>query len=159
MSVKGLHPAQDPDLAHLLDLLAMLPGPTEDREFWAAVQNHGRGHPEPVTQNLNYVYEKMAHIWLMLQEPAPSRVSYLARYMLYFFSGDDPDLWKVLNRVTSHFFSLDDDSTDRWWAADVCRTAWALYVRYGPASADDQWKDRWRFQRDWTEWLPEREQE
>ena len=64
MSTEDLHPANDPDLAHLLDLLAMLPGPSEDREFWAAVQNHGRGQPEPVTENLKYVYEKMASIWL-----------------------------------------------------------------------------------------------
>jgi len=151
-SLHGLpDPDTDPDLAHLIDLLAMLPGPTEDREFWNAVQ--AQTWPATPGTELEYIYEKMAAIWRVTRNRDPQTISYLAKYLLFFFSGDKPRLWKILNRVTSWDFSLRDDDAGRWWAQDVCDTAWALYVRYSH-DGDDRWQEKWRYQDSWLEWLP-----
>ena len=151
-------PDGDPDLEHLFELLRMLPGPGEDRPFWAAVQAHAQGQdPESATE-VNYVFEKMAGIWLITQEPSPSSIAYLAKYLLFFFSSDDPEQWKTLNHVTVHDFSLNRDDTGRWWAKDLCETAWALYVRYSPMYQDEErFRLKWQFEKSWLEWLPPRD--
>lgn len=148
--------SDDPDLDHLLDLLSMLPGPKEHPDFWAAVQAEGHpsaapGSPEAVS----YVFEKMAGITLLLREPTPMRIEHLAKYLLFFFSAGKPAMHELLNAVTHTESSWGQDDTGRWWAEDVTRTAWTLYVRYHQYG-DDQWKEKWHFERDWTEWLPDR---
>jgi hypothetical protein len=44
------------------------------------------------------------------------------------------------------------DETGRWWAQDVSRMAWALYVRYNQAGKD-QWQLNWQYRQAWNEWL------
>ncbi len=155
--------ASDPDVAHLFDLLAVLPGPTEDRKFWAAVQaNALASRPaleeteSPGKDELDYVYEKMSNVWRVVRDQSPTAITYLAKYLLFFFSGNSPRLWRILNRVTVAEFSLNSDDGGRWWAEDVCRTAWALFVRYAKYD-DDRWVDKWRYQESWLEWLPSRQ--
>jgi hypothetical protein len=142
--------SDDPDLAHLFELLRMLPGPRENPEFWTAVQNQSlRG-----TQ-LGYVFEKMSSIWRTVQKPAPDNVEHLARYLLLFFGGDKPQLWSILNIVAHNRLTISHDKVGRWWAEDVCRTAWALYVRYNQI-ADPHWSLKWRYEDSWLEWLKDR---
>lgn len=62
-------PNDDPDINHLFELLSMLPGPTENRDFWTEVQHRAVG---PDT-NLGYVYEKMTSIWRMVRSPSPRK--------------------------------------------------------------------------------------
>jgi hypothetical protein len=150
VSIDPQTPAADPDLAHLFDLLAMLPGPIENRAFWDAVQAFVLREPEPPAGYPTYVYEKMANIWDVIQDPSPQRIAYLAKYLMFFFSGDHPEIWKVLNPVVIPGFGEVDPG--RRWATDVCETAWTLYVRY---SANDQWRAKWQFHDDWREWLPD----
>jgi hypothetical protein len=38
----------DPDLAHLFELLSMLPGPTQNGEFWTAVNQRVTGDKGPL---------------------------------------------------------------------------------------------------------------
>src|ERR1700722_1566198 len=92
-------PATDPDFAHLLDLLAMLPGPTEDRAFWAAVWPRGQAPDHPLAENTDYVFEKMSAIPITLAEPTPQHVAHLTMYLLIFFAVPDPELWRLLDRV------------------------------------------------------------
>jgi hypothetical protein len=139
--------AADPDVRHLLELLSMLPGP-EDREFWTAVQ-----HQALPDTDLGYVYEKMSGIWRVIQDPSRQNIIHLARYLMFFFAGDNPELWKILNHIFHDQLSLRNDEAGRWWAADVCKTAWTLYVRYLHLG-DERWKARWRYEDTWLEWMP-----
>jgi hypothetical protein len=142
----------DPDLQHLFDLLRMLPGPTEDREFWTEVQHHTL----PDTQ-LGYVYEKMTLIPRTVLDPSPGHISDLAKYLLIFFSGDCPELWDILGCIAPDF-DLRHDQAGRLWANDLCETAWTLYVRYWPnwgaSRPDEHWAVKWRYKSSWLEWLP-----
>jgi hypothetical protein len=87
-------------------------------------------------------------------DPTPDNISDLAEYLMLFFGGDSPELWDSLGCVAPEL-GLRDDEIGRWWANDVCETAWTLYVRYrqtyGP---DEHWAVKWRYKRDWLEWLP-----
>jgi hypothetical protein len=138
--------AEDPDLKHLLELLSMLPGP-EYHEFWTAVQH--RILPDT---NLGYVYEKMTGIWRVIQDPSHGNIIHLARYLMFFFAGNSPELWKILNQIFHNQLSLRHDEAGRWWATDVSKTAWALYVRYSHPS-DEQWTAKWRYEDTWHEWM------
>lgn len=139
--------SDDPDLAHLFELLRMLPGPRENPKFWAAVADHtGDGGT-----SVGYVFEKLSLIWRAVRDPTPAHIRDLARYLLYFFAGDNPELWKILNTVTRNQLTMPRDETGRWWAEDVSRTAWTLYVRYNQA-AGDQWTRKWEYRESWEEW-------
>jgi hypothetical protein len=72
--------------------------------------------------------------------------------VLYFFAGENPVLWQLLNTVTRDRLTMRHDEPGRWWASDACRTAWTLYVRY-LHTADDQWALKWQYQDSWREWL------
>ena len=106
--------AGDPDLEHLLQLLSMLPGPAEDIPFWASIRARVVGPDPEWPDRVDYAFQKMQGVWNVIQDPSPTRVMGLAEYMLVFFSGDDPELWKLLNRVTNRFFSLKYDDAGRW---------------------------------------------
>jgi hypothetical protein len=115
----------------------MLRGPRENPQFWAAVAdhvNHGT--------SVSYVFQKLSGIWRTVQEPTPGHVEDLARYLLFFFAGDNPELWKILNTVARDRLPMPCDETGRWWAQDVSRTAWALYVRYNQV-VTDKWPLKW----------------
>lgn len=141
--------ADDPDLAHLFELLRMLPGPAENREFWTAV------HPSGDASRLSYVYEKMSVIGQVAKDPSPQNVEYLARYLLYFFAGERPRLWKTLNTVFDNDLTMTADEPGRWWAEDTCRTAWALYIRYRQRPRYDGWARQWEFPDDHNEFSRE----
>lgn len=147
----------DLDVEHLIDLLRMLPGPKENPRFWAGVGTEGRSL-EPTGRNLDYVFEKMTHLSRFLQDPTPRRLVHLCDYLLHFFSGERPALWKVLNDITPTESSWGHDDTGRWWAEDVTRTAWLLVVRYRDYG-DETWQAMWRYEHNWLEWRPPREEQ
>jgi hypothetical protein len=138
----------DSDFTHLCDLLRMLPGPRESSTFWAEIAEYTATGTE-----VRYVFEKLSSIPRAVQEPTPAHIEYLARYLLFFFAGDKPALWRTLNAVTNDTVSVTNDDVGRWWAEDVCRTAWALYVRYNQ-TVDTQWLGKWQFHTTLDEWLP-----
>jgi hypothetical protein len=150
-ATNGVHmptAADDPDLHHLFQLLRMLPGPRDHPEFWTAVQDQYLGFGSDTKPG--YVFEKLSTIWRVAQDPSPENISYLARYLLVFFAGDNPDLWDLLSAVTRGEISLRHDHAGRWWASDVCETAWTLYVRYN-SPPGVEWLEKWRYGRDWRE--------
>ena len=56
--------SDDSDLAHLFELLRMLPGPGDNSAFWgevAAQVNHGT--------SVNYLFQKLVNIWRAYNEP------------------------------------------------------------------------------------------
>lgn len=148
--------AGDPDIEHLIDLLRMLPGPKDNPKFWAGIGSEGRSI-EPSGKNLDYVFEKMTHLSRFLDDPTPKRLVHLCVYLLHFFSGDRPDLWKILNDVTPSESRWGHDDTGRWWAEDLTHTAWSLIVRYCDYG-DESWRNRWYYERSWLEWLPPRDE-
>jgi hypothetical protein len=87
--------SDDPDLAHLFELLRMLPGPHDDPGFWTSVQHQVVGS----NTSLGYVFEKLSAIWRTVLDPSPGNIEDLARYILFFFAGENPAMWKILNRV------------------------------------------------------------
>jgi hypothetical protein len=139
----------DPDLAHLFDLLGALPAPREATEFWTAVQHQALGSGTA----LGYVFQKLTGIGRTAREPTPANITDLARYLLFFFAGDNPALWKILNGLFPDL-TLHHDEAGRLWASDVSQTAWTLFVRYR-APGRDPWLDAWQAD-DWREWLPPR---
>lgn len=148
--------ADDPDLDHLLDLLSMLPGPKENPDFWGAVQAEGLPNAAPDTRDaVSYVFEKMSGITRLIDKPTPLRIENLSKYLLFFFSAGKPEIHKVLNAITPTESSWGQDDTGRWWAEDITRTAWTLYVRYHQYG-DDRWKEKWHFDQTWLDWLPDR---
>ena len=152
MNAQPVDISSDPDLIHLFDLLRLLPGPVENPEFWAAVRGVGQ-RLEPTEENLRYVFEKMARIKLLLDEPTPFRVVSLCEYLLFFFGVDNPDLRKVLRTAPSRLNLDYEYDTGGWWADDIKHTAWKLWVRYHDFG-DEEWKAKWQYDRAWTEWLP-----
>jgi hypothetical protein len=130
--------SDDSDLAHLFELLRMLPGPADNSAFWeevAAQVNHGT--------SVGYLFQKLVNIWRAYNEPTPGNVEYLARYLLFFFAGDNSELWKALNTVARDTVTMTGDDVGRWWAQDVTRTAWSLYVRYNQG-VNDHWPLKWK---------------
>jgi hypothetical protein len=150
-----IRPADDSDFAHLLDLVRMLPGPTDAPDFWAAVQNLGHPGTGRDTQPANYVFKRLTAITFVNRQPTPGMITRLCESLLFFFSSNNPELWSILNAVTPSESEWGRDNSGRWWADDVTRTAWRLYVRY-QSYGDEGWKQKWEFNRSWYEWLPGR---
>lgn len=154
-------PANDPDVTHMLDLLSILPGPAENPAFWAGVQAAAKDHEltpenlEPTHRNLDYVFPKMSGLTFFLRDPKPATLTYLCKYLLWFFSGDRPEVWKVLNGLAMDESRWGHDDSGRWWAEDLTRVTWVLYVRYR-RDGDDRWRDKWSFDKTWLQWLPDR---
>ena len=101
--------SSDPDLNHLFELLRMLPGPAEAPEFWTDIQH------QFIKTELGYVFEKMTSIWHVVQDPSPGNIAYLAKYLMMFFGGDNPELWKILNGIFQSQIDLRHDHPGRWW--------------------------------------------
>jgi hypothetical protein len=116
--VTPIDPASDPQIVHLLDLLSMLPGPTQNPRFWAAVDAAG-SDSEP---SLAYIFEKMSYLTDFIREPAVHNLTYLCDYLMFFFADPSPELLLELTLLPGH--------GNRLWAEDVARTAFQLYVRY-----------------------------
>ena len=145
-------PQDDHDLKHLFKLIRMLPGPVENREFWTAIQGQVIGQDT----GLDYVYEKMTLISRVLRDPTRAHISDLSRYLLFFFGGNNPELWRILNHIFHDGLTIRHDEAGRYWAKDICETAWTLYVRYSYPT-DDEWELKWQYKQDWLEWLPPRD--
>ena len=94
----------------------------------------------------------MSTIWQVVQDPSPQNITYLVRYLMMFFGGDNAELWRILNRIFHSEIDLRHDEPGRWWTSDVCQTSWRLYVRYCEPPGD-QWTGKWRYERKWHEWL------
>ncbi|GAA0955964.1 hypothetical protein [Actinocorallia libanotica] len=135
----------DRNLAHLLDLLSLLPAPKQDPAFWTSLATyHG--------VDVSYVFQKMTLLPRMLTERTPASVAMLCEYLLLFFGKDDARLYAVLKTPTADLALGKDYDSGRWWAQDVQQTAWTLWVRYRK-HGDQEWQNGWRATR-WTSWLP-----
>lgn len=127
----------DPDVQHLLRLLAILPG-SDDVAFWNQVDAHGFLSEEEATAENprpsgdGYLLAKMAvHIRAALSARAHGRTfESLAGYTLMFFYGDHPGLWKALeSRVQLAGFNI-EDGIGRRYAEELCDTALRVATRY-----------------------------
>lgn len=138
-----MNPADDPDMTHLIKLLAMLPG-SDDVAFWNTVDRNGRaadGDDSEPTGN-GYLLGKMNIGIRHLLNGDPFS---FCQYLLKFFDGDRPSLWTFLDRhvVGSGFTDLAGER----WTRDLCDTAWRLLVRYHSSGRDDldtQWPSTYR---------------
>lgn len=125
----------DPDVAHLLRLLAILPG-AENVVFWNSIYPDG---PEPEGRLLDgnpeaafhgYVLEKMT---ISIREAlgahgqAPD-FEYLSRYVMMLFRRDRPRLLEALDAVVPGF-EIGEGFGLRF-AEELRETAWRVAVRY-----------------------------
>ncbi|MFJ4192096.1 hypothetical protein [Kitasatospora sp. NPDC089509] len=137
--------ATDSDLRHLARLLAMLPG-REDAAFWATVDN-GAKHivkPDDTGQSVGgpeYILSKMqTGITKLNQAKDPAAIAYFGHYLLMFFDGDQPALWKYLNDL---FPAHGGHSTaGERYTRDLCDTAWRIIARYD-TKGDNGLAERW----------------
>jgi hypothetical protein len=108
--------------------------------------------------SLGHVFQKLSGIWRTVQDPSPNNIEDLAEYLLFFFAGENPAMWKLLNAVVRGEITTRNDEPGRWWASDLCDTAWTLYVRCRRRSGDGQWALKWQWEEVWRELLPPRDQ-
>ncbi|WP_329538416.1 hypothetical protein OG568_60065 (plasmid) [Streptomyces sp. NBC_01450] len=134
------HLYDDPDVHHLVQLLAMLPGP-DNIVFWNTVDRNGRqadpNEAEPTGNG--YLMKKMEIGIHGLLNPERGDIAYFCEYLLRFFSGERPLLWEHLSAHVPH---RDIDRVGERWARDLTDTAWHLLVRYGPGgqpALSDNW--------------------
>ncbi|MFF2123451.1 hypothetical protein ACFVXH_39605 [Kitasatospora sp. NPDC058184] len=132
--------ATDPDLRHLARLLAMLPG-RDDIAFWATVDNGAStivepGHTGPGTAGPEYILSKMrSGIAKLNKAEDPAAVAYFSHYLLMFFDGDQPALWKYLNdRFSAHGGR---STAGERYTRDLCDTAWRIIARYDTLGDND----------------------
>ena len=131
----------DPDLRHLADLLDFLPGP-DDPHFWENLPCEPRTH---------YVLEKLVPKIPILRDPNPPPVelAYLAKYLMYFFKADTPEMLDHVGRQTDlPMYEL----AGHHWLGDLQATCWRLYVRYRHPGKNrlEAWPD------DFHEWHSQR---
>ena len=127
----------DPDVEHLLRLLAILPG-ADDVAFWNQVNAHGllpqaeEMQQDPAPALHGYVLNKMTwHIRAALAPDAGANAfESLAEYTLMFFSGDHPGLWKALGSVAPANSFASDADFGRRYAEGLCATALTVATRY-----------------------------
>lgn len=124
----GIH--NDPDLHHLRNLIALLPSP-DNHGWWSAFAPRHRGYAEKI----RIVGESVA-------DPDPVTLAYACRYLLLFFSDLNEEMWQHMNVAELGLDLGGHAPPGRYLAEDICRTAWALYVRYNDNRAGWQ---RWGF--------------
>ncbi len=127
----------DPDVEHLLRLLAILPG-SDNVAFWNQVDAHGllpeaeatAEDPEP--SGHGYLLNKMTGYIRAALKPnaSDSTLESLACYTLMFFWGDHPGLWKALDSVIPARSFASDGGLGRRYAQDLCDAAWTIAERY-----------------------------
>lgn len=139
--VRAVRPAPafpaDPDIEHLLRLLAILPG-AGDVSFWNQIDAHGllpdaeEMAEDPKPSGDGYLLNKMtSHIRGALAPNAPDRAfESLASYTLMFFWGEHPGLWKALESLVPAGSFASDGGFGRRYAQDLCDAAWTVAVRY-----------------------------
>jgi hypothetical protein len=124
----------DPDVEHLLRLLAVLPG-RENVAFWNSFYPSGpRSDAEsadldPKAVLDGYVLEKMTvgiRNALGLFRDWPPDYGYLARYVMMFFRDDSPRMFDALDAV------VPGEGNGHRFAQELRETAWHVAVRYDP---------------------------
>ncbi|WP_439681567.1 hypothetical protein [Embleya sp. MST-111070] len=118
-----------PDIEHMLELLAMIPGP-DDIDFWNDV-NAGRytSGPEGGLLDSGYFTGKVRtflHRYLATGDPVDAAA--LAKYLLVFFDYDADSLRGAVD------FAVGDAPRlvlGPRWIADMTDTAWRVYVHNG----------------------------
>jgi hypothetical protein len=115
--------ADDADLAHLVDLIDMLPGP-DRTTFWGEEQ-------ESIGKKIGYylrgVLEGRAH---------PKDVDYLAVYVLKYFGRGNLHISE--QKITENLTGASGVPAAGYaWVEDATRTAWILVGRYSLP----QWRD------------------
>jgi hypothetical protein len=127
----------DPHVEHLLRLLAILPG-SQDVAFWNQVDAHGllpdaeAGAEDLVPSGHGYLLNKLTGYIHAALEPdvREHMLESLAAYVLMFFWGDHPGLWKTLDRIIPARSFASDGGFGRRYAQDLCDAAWTVAVRY-----------------------------
>lgn len=127
----------DPDVEHLLRLLAILPG-ADDVAFWNQIDAHGLLREaemlaeDPKPSGDGYLLRKMTGYIRAALKPKPSESTFeaLASYTLMFFWGDHPGLWKALDSVIPGRSFASDGGFGRRYAQELCDTALKVATRY-----------------------------
>ncbi|WP_103529715.1 hypothetical protein [Streptomyces sp. SM12] len=124
--------SESSDRTRLIQLLAMLPG-RDDVEFWNQVGRAGAGYDpetssEDATPDLDgYVLDKMqSGVDQLLEAPGnQGDIALFCHYLLGWFDGERPLLWKYLNR----YFLVGDytDAAGERICRELSDAAWRLY--------------------------------
>lgn len=127
----------DPDVERLLRLLAILPG-SDNVAFWNQIDAHGllpeaeATAEEPEASRHGYLLNKMTGYIRAALEPdvRDDMLESLACYVLMFFWGDHPGLWKALDPIIPARSFASDGGFGQRYAQDLCDAAWTVAVRY-----------------------------
>ncbi|MEV5411030.1 hypothetical protein AB0K60_19570 [Thermopolyspora sp. NPDC052614] len=122
----------DPDLAHLADLISMIPGP-DDPYFWKSLPSESR---------TDYIFQKLVPQMQLLRKPNPEpvEIASLAKYLIYFFGSTTAKLHDHIGRQTD---IAPYELTGRLWVEDLHATCWRLYVRYHARTRTGRWERKW----------------
>lgn len=126
-------PALDPDHEHLYRLLGMLPD--ADREhFWSTLATSNG-------TSTGYISEKMGHAKRFMPgvdlDAGEFRISYLCQYLIMFFGGNKPTLWRAIGGAVFASGAPEWEGLGQCFADDLTKTAWRLLVRYRRYTLDN----------------------
>lgn len=138
------NPLYDPDLRHLLDLIALLPPPGRNDPFWRRIATHYRSHGETVEGATGYILEKISvHVSLLVapHDPAavPRDICDFAKYLAMFFGRRDDALWADLGAALADFSTDEAGALGCQWTDDVIHTAYTLLCRYTTNNSLNAW--------------------
>lgn len=123
----------DPDLAHLADLVSVLPGP-DDPYFWKNLPSETRTH---------YIFEKLVPLIpsvLGHADPPSEQIARLAKYLIYFFNPSTAELYDHVGRQTGiGSYEL----AGQLWVEDLHATCWRLYVHHRARIRTGGWEPKW----------------
>jgi hypothetical protein len=119
----------DPDLRHLLRLLAMLPSldSRESGSFWT---DYRRAHPDAHPED-DYMIKKLSTYVPLARgrDVSWENARHIAEYSLMFFDvGQVPECLVLLDRVMPRIPPVHDGAIGRRWIDSVCNSAWQLCV-------------------------------
>ncbi|WP_406403048.1 hypothetical protein [Streptomyces uncialis] len=109
-------PADDPDLAHLIDLIDILP-PPRVAKFWGEGDNS-------IASKLGYRLNE-----ILSGRGRADDVDYLAVYVLKYLGHGNGHISQ--EQITEHLMGVGDlPAAGHAWVEDATRTAWTLVTRY-----------------------------
>ncbi|MEV8062337.1 hypothetical protein AB0P37_39460 [Streptomyces antimycoticus] len=112
--------ADDPDLAHLIDLIDILPGPQVSR-FW------GKGD-DSIGSKIGYRLRE-----ILCGRGRAADVDYLAVYVLKYLGHGNSHISE--DQITRHLTGVGSlPAAGHAWVEDATRTAWTLVTRYSVPS-------------------------
>jgi hypothetical protein len=125
-SVSDVIDRNDPDLIHLLRLVALLPLP-DDVDFWEQY-----GEVQNSSNQGDYMRDKIGAHLLQIEDDGDEverrHVEVLTSYLLMFFAAPTPKQLRLLERVARDFHVDTDNAIGRLWGQDLKATAWKLWV-------------------------------